>query len=76
MKNETKQSGSKSEYAVNKTRSGAFLWLLLLGWRKPGGLQQIVYINRRSRSKKEIDEKIFEIRMVFDLIDLLLNENL
>ena len=78
LKNETKQSGLKSDYALSQPRSGALLLLTCLtadAVEKIRWVQKSVYIiGRQSRSKKEKPEKYvksewFLIWQIFNAVE-------
>ena len=81
-KNESKQRGPKSEYALNHPRSGALFNWLLLGWNKAGGFNKMcTSVVGLGWKKKNIEEKD-KIQMVVsnltisDLSDLSCRDNL
>ena len=59
LKNETKQSGLKSDYALSQPGSGALLLRLLVRWRKSDGFKKlctslVVGLGRRKKNRKNI----------------------
>ena len=63
LKNETKQSGLKSDYALSQTRSGALLLKLLIRWRESNRFHKLCTssVSGLSRSVEESKYPLYRV---------------
>ena len=71
LKNETKQSGLKSDYALSQTRSGALLLKLLIRWRKSNRFHKLCTssVSRRKKYQKYLKSEWFLIWQIFNAVE-------